>query len=182
MCGMRATEGIFLVGPMGAGKSTIGRYLAERLNRDFCDSDHEIERRTGASVALIFAVEGEAGFRRWEAAVLEELTARPNLVLATGGGAILTTANRALLKARGKTVYLRADCATLWERVRKDRNRPLLQTDNPRARIETLYHEREPLYCEAADLIVDTQRRSPQSAARLIACGLRRLARVDHDA
>ncbi|MHB8254639.1 MAG: shikimate kinase [Acidiferrobacter sp.] len=179
---MRASEGIFLVGPMGAGKSTIGRYLAEYLGRDFCDCDHEIEQRTGASVALIFAVEGEAGFRRWEAAVLEELTARPHLVLATGGGAVLAQANRALLRSRGKTIYLQADCATLWERVRKDRNRPLLQTENPRARVETLYHEREPLYREVADLIVDTQKRSPQSAARLIACGLRKLARVDHDA
>ena len=179
---MRALEGIFLVGPMGAGKSTIGRYLAERLGREFCDCDHEIECRTGASVSLIFAVEGEAGFRRWETAILEELTARPNLVVATGGGAVLAEVNRALLRARGKTVYLQADCATLWERVRKDRNRPLLQTDNPRARIETLFHEREPLYREVADLIVDTQRRSPQSAARLIACGLRELARVDYDA
>ncbi|HUW98009.1 MAG TPA: shikimate kinase [Acidiferrobacter sp.] len=179
---MRALEGVFLVGPMGAGKSTIGRYLAECLEREFCDCDHEIEQRTGASVGLIFAVEGEAGFRRWEAAVLAELAVRPNLVLATGGGAILAPANRALLKAHGKTVYLHADCATLWGRVRKDRNRPLLQTDDPRARIETLYHEREPLYREAADLIVDTQRRSPQSVARLIACGLRKLARVDDDA
>ena len=179
---MRATWGIFLVGPMGVGKSTIGRHLADYLGREFYDSDHEIESRTGASVSLIFAVEGEAGFRRWETAVLEDLTSRPNLVLATGGGAILAEANRALLKARGKIIYLHADCATLWERVRKDRNRPLLQTDNPRLRLEALYHEREGLYREVADLIVDTQGRSPHSAARLIACGLRKLNRVDHDA
>lgn len=179
---MRALDGIFLVGPMGAGKSTIGRYLAERLHREFCDCDHEIERRTGASVSLIFAVEGEAGFRRWESAILEELTARRNIVLATGGGAVVAPANRTLLKARGKVVYLEADCATLWERVRKDRSRPLLQTDNPRARVESLYREREGLYREAADLIVATDTRSPQSVARLIACGLRKLARVDSDA
>lgn len=179
---MRAPWGIFLVGPMGVGKSTIGRHLADSLGREFCDSDHEIELRTGASISLIFAVEGEAGFRRRETMVLEDLTNRPNLVLATGGGAILAEANRAVLKARGKIIYLHADCATLWERVRKDRNRPLLQTDNPRLRLETLYHQRETLYREVADLIVDTQGRSPQSAARLIVCGLRKLNRVDHDA
>lgn len=167
---------------MGVGKSTIGHQLANDMGREFCDSDHEIEARTGASVSLIFAIEGEAGFRRWETIVLEDLTSRPNLVLATGGGAILAEANRVLLKTRGKTVYLHADCATLWERVRKDRNRPLLQTDNPRLRLETLYHEREAIYREVADLIVDTQGRSPQSAARLIACGLRKLNRADHDA
>jgi len=167
---------------MGAGKSTIGRCLAERLGRDFCDCDHEIEARTGASVSLIFAVEGEAGFRRWETAVLQDLTARPHVVLATGGGAVLAQANRELLKARGQVVYLHADCHTLWERVRKDRSRPLLQTEDPRARIEALYAAREPLYRDLADLIIDTERRSPQMAAHLIVCGLRRVSRVDHDA
>lgn len=176
---MRAARSIFLVGPMGAGKSTIGRCLADRLHWDFSDCDQEIERRTGATVAVIFAVEGEAGFRHWEAAVLADLTARPHLVLATGGGAVLTASNRALLKERGRTVYLQADCATLWERVRKDRGRPLLQTDDPQSRIVSLYQEREPLYREVADLIVSTDRRSPQSAARIIACGLRNLARAN---
>ncbi len=180
---MRAgEEGIFLVGPMGAGKSTIGRCLAERLGRVFYDSDHEIERRTGASVPLIFAVEGEAGFRRWETLVLEDLVTRPNIVLATGGGAILAPGNRALLKAHGKTVYLHADWRTLWERVRRDRQRPLLQTDDPQARIMALLAERDPLYREAADLIVDTDQRAPHVAARVIVCGLKRISRVDHDA
>ena len=180
---MRAGEaGIFLVGPMGAGKSTIGRCLADRLGRVFCDSDHEIERRTGASVPLIFAVEGEAGFRRWEALVLEDLVARPNVVLATGGGAVLAPHNRELLKAHGTTVYLHADPHTLWERVRRDRHRPLLQTEDPEARVAALLREREPIYREVADLIVDTDRRPPHVAARVIACGLKRISRVDHDA
>ncbi len=180
---MRAEDGrIFLVGPMGAGKSTIGRCLADRLGREFCDTDHEIERRTGASVSLIFAVEGEAGFRRWESLVLQDLAERSRVVVATGGGAILAPANRALLKAHGKTVYLHADGATLWERVRRDRHRPLLQTVDPQARVEALLREREPLYREVADLIIDTDRRSPAMAARLIVCGLKRVSRVDHDA
>ncbi len=179
---MDARGGIFLIGPMGVGKSTIGRRLAADLGRTFCDCDQEIERRTGANITLIFAVEGEDGFRRRESAMLEELTARPGIVLATGGGAILAEGNRRLLKARGAVVYLEADCATLWERVRKDRGRPLLKTDDPRARLETLYHEREPLYRALADLIVGTHRRSPQAAARLIACGLRTLDAVDPDA
>ncbi len=180
---MRAGEaGIFLVGPMGAGKSTIGRYLADRLGRVFCDSDHEIERRTGASVPLIFAVEGEVGFRRWEALVLEDLVARPNVVLATGGGAVLALRNRELMKAHGTIVYLHADPHTLWERVRRDRHRPLLQAEDPEARVAALMREREPLYRELADLIVDTDRRPPHIAARLIACGLKRISRVDHDA
>ena len=180
---MRAgDERIFLVGPMGAGKSTIGRCLAERLGREFCDCDQEIERRTGASVSLIFAVEGEAGFRRWEALVLEDLVCRPNVVLATGGGAVLAPANRALLKAHGKTVYLHADWQTLWERVRRDRHRPLLHAEDPQARVVALMRERDPLYREVADLIVDTDRRAPHVAARLIVCGLKRVSGVDAEA
>lgn len=173
---MSARGTIFLVGPMGVGKSTIGRALAERLGHEFCDSDHEIERRTGATIALIFAIEGEAGFRRRESAVLAELAAGRDRVVATGGGAVVAAANRSLLRERGCTVYLEASPAVLWERVRRDRTRPLLQTDNPRAQVEALCRERDGLYREVADLIINTEHRSPRSAARLIACGLRDLS------
>ncbi|MHB1565812.1 MAG: shikimate kinase [Acidiferrobacter sp.] len=173
---MSAFGTIFLVGPMGVGKSTIGRALAEHLGQEFCDSDHEIERRTGATIALIFAVEGEAGFRRRESAVLAELAAGPHRVVATGGGAVIAPANRALLREQGCTVYLEASPAVLWERLRRDRSRPLLQTEDPRAQVEALCRERDAFYREVADLIINTERRSPHSTARVIACGLRNLS------
>jgi shikimate kinase len=147
---------IFLVGPMGAGKTSIGRQLAETLGMEFVDSDHEIEARTGASIPWIFDVEGEAGFRKREQAVIDELTQRKNIVLATGGGAVLSPENRKHLKSRGTVIYLAASVDQLLERTRRDRNRPLLQTDDPRARLEALMREREPLYREVADIILPT--------------------------
>lgn len=164
---------IFLIGPMGSGKSTIGRHLAELLKMDFVDADHEIERRTGASIPLIFEIEGEAGFRKRETAVIDELTRKENIVLATGGGAVIAEANRRALHSRGTVVYLQAPLDTLLERTRKDRNRPLLQTENPRARLEALLREREPLYRQEADIVVDTDRRTPTSVAREIVTKLK---------
>jgi shikimate kinase len=158
-------ENIFLVGLMGAGKTSVGKLLAKRLGKTFHDCDHEIERATGVKVAVIFEIEGEAGFRARESRILSELALRSNIVLATGGGAVLSGANRAVLAAHGIVVYLRADAAELWSRTRHDRNRPLLKTPDPLAKLELLLAERDPLYREIADIIVDTGRQSPGSLA-----------------
>ncbi|HEY8606939.1 MAG TPA: shikimate kinase AroK [Noviherbaspirillum sp.] len=155
-------DNIFLVGLMGAGKTTIGRALAKRLNKTFIDSDHEIEARTGASIPLIFEIEGEASFRHRESEVIRDLTAQTNIVLATGGGAILKPENRALLKSRGRVVYLRTSINSILQRTGHDRNRPLLQTADPRAKLEQLSREREPLYMEVADFVVETGRPNVQ--------------------
>lgn len=163
---MHGGRNVFLVGMMGAGKSTAGRLMARRLRRPFHDSDHEVERRCGVSIPVIFEIEGETGFRAREAAVIAELTALENVVLATGGGAVLAEANRRLLAARGTVIYLHAQPAALYERVRQDRNRPLLATPDPQARLGELYAQRDPLYREIADIVVDTGRQSVQSLAR----------------
>jgi shikimate kinase len=155
---MSKRSNIFLVGPMGAGKSTIGRQLARRLSMEFYDTDHEIERRTGVDIPLIFDIEGEAGFRRRECQVLEELTALSNIVLATGGGAVLDPDNRARLKQRGFVVYLQATPEQLLRRTVRDTHRPLLQTGDRAGRIRQLLEEREPYYREVADLIINSDR------------------------
>jgi shikimate kinase/3-dehydroquinate synthase len=155
---LNAQGNIFLVGLMGAGKTTVGRALAKKLNMRFVDSDHEIEVRTGASIPLIFEVEGEASFRRREAEVIRDLTAQQGIVLATGGGAVLCRESRDFLTSRGTVVYLRASVAHILQRTCHDKNRPLLQTADPRARLEELTREREPLYYEVADIIVETGR------------------------
>ena len=147
---------IFLVGPMGVGKTSIGRRLAEETGLTFVDSDHEIEARTGVNIPLIFDIEGEEGFRKRECAVIDELTQREGLVLATGGGAILNDTNRNHLRERGTVIYLHADSEVLYQRTAKDRNRPLLQTEDPHARIEELMQKRDPLYREVADMVVET--------------------------
>jgi len=152
----KVSGSFFLVGPMGAGKSTIGRQLAKQLGMPFYDSDHEIESRTGVDIPLIFELEGEAGFRKREAAIIDELTALPDIVLATGGGAILDPQNREHLKSRGRVIYLHATVNQQLRRTRKDRNRPLLLTGNPRAKLEELLEIRDPLYRETAGLIVET--------------------------
>ncbi len=154
---MSAKSNIYLVGPMGAGKTTIGRQLAEALQMDFVDSDHEIENRTGASIPWIFDVEGEEGFRKRESAIIDELTRRQNIVLATGGGAVLAEANRKHLNSRGTVIYLTASIDQLLRRTHRDRNRPLLQTDDPRAKLEELMRIRDPLYREVADYVIDTE-------------------------
>jgi shikimate kinase len=161
-----SSANLFIVGMMGAGKSAVGRMLATRLSRPFVDSDHEIQARTGVSIATIFEVEGEAGFRRREEQVIDELSRRDDgIVLATGGGAVLSAATRALLRERGFTVYLHAKSHDLWLRTRNDRHRPLLACDDPKARIEELLQVRDPLYREVADLVVETGR---PSLARLV--------------
>lgn len=159
---------IFLVGLMGSGKTTVGRALAKKLNKRFIDSDHEIEARTGASIPLIFEIEGEASFRQREANVIRELTAQNDIILATGGGAILKPENRELLKARGTVIYLRASVNSILQRTSHDKNRPLLQVADPRQRIEQLAREREPYYLEVADFIIETGRPNVQSLVQTI--------------
>lgn len=149
---------ISLVGMMGAGKTTVGRRLARRLGWSFVDADREIEARLGVPVTTIFELEGEAGFRRRESELIEELSHRSATVLATGGGAVLDPANRQALHGRSRVIYLRASVGDLWHRLRRDTTRPLLRTDDPRARIEALVTQRDPLYRETAHLTVDTGR------------------------
>lgn len=161
----RIPGNIFLVGLMGAGKTTVGRRLAKRLGKSFYDCDEEIERTTGVKIPVIFDIEGEAGFRAREARMLAELVVRSDIVLATGGGAVLSADNRRVLAENGLVVYLRALASDLWARTRHDRNRPLLKTDQPLARLEELYAERDPLYRSIADLIVDTGSQSLGSLA-----------------
>jgi len=154
---------IFLVGMMGAGKTSVGKMLARNLGKTFHDSDQVIESRTGVKIPVIFELEGEAGFRAREVAVIEELTALTDVVLATGGGAVLAERNRALLHERGTVVYLRATVNDLWNRTRHDRNRPLLQTADPLGRLRELHAQRDPLYREIAHLVVDTGSQSLKS-------------------
>lgn len=156
---METPGNIFLIGPMGAGKSTIGRQLARALRAQFFDSDHVIEERTGAGIPLIFELEGESGFRAREKAVIDELTQRQGVVLATGGGAVLDPENRARLAARGRVIYLQTSVEQQLARTARDRNRPLLQTQDPRARLEELLRVRDPLYRETAHLTINTNGR-----------------------
>ena len=157
---------VYLVGMMGAGKSTVGRLLARRLKLRFLDCDDEIERRCGVKVPLIFEIEGEAGFRARESEVLAELTALKGIVLATGGGAVLAADNRRCLAAHGTVIYLRARPEDLYGRVRHDRNRPLLATADPLRRLCELHAERDPLYVQIADVVIDTGRQTVQALAR----------------
>jgi len=159
------TGNIFLVGLMGAGKTSVGRLLARRLGKTFYDCDHEIERATGVRIPVIFEIEGEEGFRARERRMLAELVRRSGVVLATGGGAVLAAENRALLKANGTVVYLCASPQDLWQRTRHDRNRPLLQTENPMATLTRLYDERDPLYREVAEVVIDTGSQSLSALA-----------------
>lgn len=160
---------IFLVGPMGAGKSTIGRLLASELSYNFRDSDRVIEERTGADIPWIFDMEGEEGFRERETAVLQELAGEQATVVATGGGIVLREQNRVLMKSAGYVCYLTASIDQLVERTARDKKRPLLQVENPRQKIIDLLTLRDPLYQSAADFIVNTDRRSPKAVAQDIA-------------
>lgn len=157
------SHNVYLVGMMGAGKTSVGKVLARRLGKTFYDSDHEVVRRTGACIPLIFEIEGEAGFRARESAVIRELTALRGIVLATGGGAILSGENCEILKSTGCVVYLRASVQELWYRTRHDKNRPLLHTADPLVTLSQLHAERDPLYCEIADIVADSGRQSPRS-------------------
>lgn len=173
---MQPKENLILVGMMGAGKTTVGRLLARRLKRPFHDSDEEIERRCGVKIPVIFEVEGEAGFRQRESQAIAELCALPRIVLATGGGAVLSLENRRCLAANGTVVYLHARPAHLWQRVRHDRNRPLLATPDPEKKLEELYAQRDPLYREIADVVMDTGRQSVQTLARELLARLEGMA------
>jgi shikimate kinase len=166
---MAEKRNIFLVGPMGAGKSTIGRELAEKLHLEFFDSDHEIERRTGADIAWVFDLEGEEGFRKREETVIEDLSQRHGIVLATGGGSVISPQVRNHLSARGVVVYLETTIDKQVARTQRDRRRPLLQTsEEPRTVLENLAVERNPLYEEIADVIVKTDDQSAKVVAHKI--------------
>ncbi len=165
---MIRAQNIFLVGPMGAGKSTVGRQLAEALSYTFRDSDQEIQRRTGVDIPTIFEFEGEEGFRNRERQVIEDLVAEERIVLATGGGAILNAENRQNLAARGVVIYLHCSPDQQYSRTSRDRNRPLLQTEDPLARLRELMEERDPLYRQVADLVVSTEKRGTASVVKEI--------------
>ncbi|EGV35345.1 shikimate kinase [Neisseria weaveri] len=147
---------LFLIGLMGAGKTTLGKQLAQRLNRCFFDSDHEICQRTGVSIPTIFELEGEQGFRDRESNVINELTHMENIVLATGGGAVLRPENQSFLKKRGTVIYLHASPEVLLKRTQHDTNRPLLQVDNPLAKLQELYNARDHIYRSLADVVVES--------------------------
>jgi len=159
---------IFLVGPMGAGKSTIGKRLAHNLATRFLDSDREIEKRTGVDIPLIFELEGESGFRLREAQVIDELTQENGIILATGGGSVLMPDNRKYLVQRGKVVYLHTTVAQQIKRTRRDQNRPLLQTADPKKKLQELFDIRDPIYRELADIIIDTDGRAIHSVCHEI--------------
>ncbi|MBP9945203.1 MAG: shikimate kinase [Vicinamibacteria bacterium] len=165
---------IFLVGMMGAGKTTVGKALARRLGRQFIDCDREIVERTGVPIATIFEIEGEEGFRRRETHVLAELAARRGTVVATGGGAVLAAENRRTMRASGTVIYLRVSLDHLHERTRRDTARPLLATGDRRATLESLLEKRHPLYQEAADLVVDSGAQSPGTLAQRVIDALNR--------
>ncbi|MEX2961899.1 shikimate kinase AroK [Microbulbifer sp. TYP-18] len=162
------SRSIFLVGPMGAGKSTIGKLLATQLRLPFADSDRVLEARTGADIPWIFDVEGEAGFRRRESEVLRELCQGPTQVVATGGGIVLDEQNRRQLRRHGLVIYLQASADQLLKRTAKNTNRPLLQVADPQRRIVELLSQRDPLYREVADIICDTDHCSPRQAVDLV--------------
>lgn len=168
---------VYLIGPMGAGKTTIGRHLAEMLGRSFVDSDHEIEQKTGASIPWIFEKEGEAGFRLRETATLQHLAQQRDLVVATGGGAVTQKVNRELLQSCGIVVYLNTPVEIQLQRTYRDKNRPLLQVENPEQRLQELFAVRDPLYREVADVIIETHQGDPRQLAQEIV----KILRQNHD-
>ena len=161
---------IFFIGLMGAGKTTHGKQLAALLQRDFIDSDQLIGQRTGVSISTIFELEGEGGFRKREAAIINELTRRNSIILATGGGAVLSPDNRHWLHTRGTVIYLHATPEILYRRIQYDKNRPLLQVANPLDKLQTLYQQRDPLYRETAHLVfnIPPQHSCPQITKQLL--------------
>ena len=170
-------ENIFLVGLMGAGKSTVGRLLARRLSKRFVDTDHEIEKRNGVTIPVIFEIEGEDGFRRREQEVLADLAQEQGLVLSTGGGIVLRPENREALRNHGFVVYLNARPELLAERTKHDRSRPLLNAEDPLARLRQLHAVRDPLYREVAHAIVETGRGAPQQVVQAILSEMMRIDR-----
>ncbi|WP_444678501.1 shikimate kinase AroK [Halomonas sp. E19] len=172
---MQDLPNLILVGPMGAGKSTIGRLLAAELSRDFYDTDHEIQARCGADIPWIFDVEGEAGFRQREEQMIEELTELDGVVIATGGGAVLREENRRRLRERGTVIYLFTTVEQQLKRVAKDRNRPLLQRPDREQVLREMFALRDPLYRATADVVVRTDRRSPRAVVNDIVRRVQRL-------
>ncbi|MFY0989422.1 shikimate kinase AroK [Halomonas sp. C05BenzN] len=172
---MQDLPNLILIGPMGAGKSTIGRLLAAELSREFLDSDHEIQARCGADIPWIFDVEGEAGFRDRESQMIDELTRLENVVIATGGGAVLREENRRALRERGTVIYLFTTVEQQLRRTAKDRNRPLLQRPDREAVLREMFALRDPLYRATADIIVRTDRRGPRAVVNEI---VRRVTRL----
>jgi len=162
---MKHPKNIFLIGPMGAGKSTVGRYLARMLHLSFVDSDDEIESRTGVDIPFIFEKEGEAGFRKREAVVIDNLSKMDGVVLATGGGAVVDADSRSRLGGRGFVVYLNTTVDQQVLRTQKGRERPLLDTTDPRSKLQELLDLRDPMYREVADIVVDTDGRKVKSVA-----------------
>ncbi len=162
---MLNSKNIFLVGPMGAGKTTVGKILSELTHLPFVDSDQEIFKRTGADISWIFDVEGEAGFRKREETVIDDLTKMSGIVLATGGGAVKTPNNRQYLKSRGFVVYLKTSPSVQYERTRQDHRRPLLKNLDPKGTLEKLLNEREPWYLEVADFVISTDETEPRFLA-----------------
>ena len=165
---MTGHSNIYLVGLMGVGKSTIGKKLASRMGVTFIDCDQELERRNGVTVSTIFDIEGEAGFRKRETRLLEELVQKDLGIIATGGGVVTQEINRNLLKQKGCVIYLNASVDLLWSRLRYCKNRPLLETDNPKERLQMLFDQRDPLYREVADTIVDVGKGSALNTVRKI--------------
>ena len=165
---MAYPKNLFLIGPMGAGKSAVGRQLARLLHLDFVDSDDEIESRTGVDIPFIFEKEGEEGFRKREAAVIDDLSQREGVVLATGGGAVVKAENRSRLGARGYVVYLYTTVAQQLERTQRGRERPLLDNADPRKVLEEFMQIRDPLYREIADLVIETDGRRVKAVAKQI--------------
>ena len=165
---MIRAQNIFLIGPMGAGKSTVGRQLAASLSYRFRDSDLEIQRRTGVDIPTIFEFEGEEGFRNRERQVIEDLVAEDRIVLATGGGAVLSAENRQNLTSRGVVIYLHCSPEQQYARTSRDRNRPLIQNEDPLARLRELMLERDPIYRQVADVVVSTEKRGTASVVKEI--------------
>jgi shikimate kinase len=165
---MMRMPNIFLVGPMGAGKSTVGRQLAEALGFEFKDTDQEIQRRTGVDIPTIFEFEGEAGFRQRERQVIEDLIQEDGIVLATGGGAVLRADNRQDLAARGVVIYLHCTADQQYARTARDRSRPLLDTPDPLTRLREIMEVRDPLYRQVADMVVSTEKRGTASVVKEI--------------
>ena len=176
----RLSGNIFLVGMMGAGKTTVGKMLAKQMGKVFVDSDEEIQKRTGVTIPHIFDIEGESGFRQREVSIIQDLVRRANIILATGGGAVLTEQGRAALSSNGIVVYLKSTVHDLWLRTRHDRNRPLLQTTDPYVMLKELYEQRDPLYIQVADLVMPTGKQSAQSLVLHLQQELNLLAETGH--
>jgi shikimate kinase len=169
-CSRKLRSGnLILVGMMGSGKTTMGRALARHLGKVFVDSDEEIIKRTGVTVPHIFDIEGESGFRLRETATIHDLVGRENTVLATGGGAVLTEQNRMMLQQNGVVIYIKASVHDLWQRTKHDRNRPLLQTGDPHAKLNELYQQRDPLYRQVSDIVVQSGKQSVHALMLILA-------------